>query len=279
MTTKRKTTKRRPKMPAGRATWMGGVVLPRLPWLARVADRKLRDAIALLVVERQVVRAGDVDAKALTLFDTEAQADIDAILASKLRGAEALCRVERLSLLLVRAQAWESRVCPSCCRPMPPSRLAACRAEDDAEDDRADAEPTKATPLVEEEEEVARGRVREAEGPLPGLDPCHESRPCEFLGARIAARLRGERVEPIMAILEPSEGWWAASIPSMPGRFSQGRTIPSALVHLADAMRGLDALEREGPGPAATKKARTVTDVVGGYIGSDGRLHKGGRVE
>jgi predicted RNase H-like HicB family nuclease len=279
MAKKKSTSKKRAKLPAGWATWIvgGGVVMPRLPWLARVPDSrlreipfaflpKLREGLVLLVAERQVVRGGDVDAKALKLFDAEAQKDIDAILTGTVRGAKALRRIEGLSLRLVRIRMEALDECPRCARPMPPSWLAACRAEDDAEDDRADVEPTKTTPL---EEEV----------PLRGLDPCHESHPCAFLSARIAARLRGEGVEPIMVILAPSEGWWSAAIPSMSGRYSQGRTIPSALVHLADAMRGLEALEREGLAPAAKKKARTVIDARGGYIGSDGKLHKSGKVE
>jgi len=64
--------------------------------------------------------------------------------------------------------------------------------------------------------------------------------------ARIAAVMRGERVDPIMVILEPSEGWWAVSMPSVPGAYTQGRTVASALRMLGSLLHYLEKLRRDG---------------------------------
>lgn len=39
----------------------------------------------------------------------------------------------------------------------------------------------------------------------------------------------------LTVILEPSEGWWVASIKEWPGVLTQGKTVPSTLRNLADA--------------------------------------------
>jgi predicted RNase H-like HicB family nuclease len=47
-------------------------------------------------------------------------------------------------------------------------------------------------------------------------------------------------------VLEESEGWWAISLPSVPGAHSQGRSVPSALRHLADVLHTFEGMRRDG---------------------------------
>ena len=47
-------------------------------------------------------------------------------------------------------------------------------------------------------------------------------------------------------VFEASEGWWVASVPNVPGAYSQGRTKNSAYNNLLSAMSGLAALREEG---------------------------------
>ena len=51
---------------------------------------------------------------------------------------------------------------------------------------------------------------------------------------------------PVSAVVfVPSEGWWVASFPSVPGAYSQGRTKAAAYANLLDAMAGLAELRHD----------------------------------
>jgi len=44
-------------------------------------------------------------------------------------------------------------------------------------------------------------------------------------------------------VFEPSEGWWAASIPGVPGAYSQGRTRLDAFENVLDALAGVQLVD------------------------------------
>ncbi|MCG3130337.1 MAG: hypothetical protein FLDDKLPJ_01092 [Phycisphaerae bacterium] len=59
-------------------------------------------------------------------------------------------------------------------------------------------------------------------------------------------------------IYEPAEdGWWVATIPEVPGAFSQGRTKAEARANVLDALSELMAARRE-TGPWSETAAVTI---------------------
>ena len=70
-------------------------------------------------------------------------------------------------------------------------------------------------------------------------------------GIMAAAALRrryGRSHTPAKAsvVFEPADGWWVASVPGVPGAYSQGKTRDSAYSNLLDAMAGIEAARRDG---------------------------------